>query len=181
MNDLFTGNLVRLTAPRAGDAEQFAVWSNDSEYRRFQDSRPVMPESEEQTTARIDSPDRRGRFEFRLRTVADDRLVGFAALLDIEWSHRQAMLAVGIADREFWGRGYGSDAVSLVLRYAFDELNLERLSLNVWSLNPRAVRAYEKAGFVRYAVLRGDTAKDGTRSDSILMAISNDQWRTRAD
>jgi RimJ/RimL family protein N-acetyltransferase len=168
-----------MAARRHEDDELFARWSNDSEFRRYQDSRPAMPESAGEFASRRDRTQETDRFEFRLRTIDDDRLIGFVNLLDIEWSQRNAMLAVGIADREYWGRGYGSDAVELMLSYAFDELNLDRVDLNVWSLNPRAIRAYEKAGFRRQVVVRGDTLKDGLRSDSILMTISYEDWRNR--
>ena len=180
MKDIFTGKLVRLAARHPEDAELFSLWSNDSEYRRYQDSRPATPESAQDFAGRRDRVEGGDIFEFRLRTRDDDRLIGFANLMDVQWNHRTAMLAVGVADREYWGKGYGSDAVDLVLRYAFDELNLDRVNLNVWSLNPRAIRAYEKAGFRREALLRGDTLKDGARSDSILMSIGQDEWRARA-
>lgn len=176
MSGLFRGRLVRLAASRPGDHAFFAETSSDSEYRRYQDAAPAMPYSEKESRAnrRDDEPN---RVSFHLRTVEDDRLIGFGALLSIRWNHRRAMLAIGIADRAYWGRGYGSDAVQLLLRYAFDELNLYRVGLNVWELNPRAVRAYEKAGFQREAVLRRDTLKDGCRSDSIMMGILQDEWR----
>ncbi|HEX5940286.1 MAG TPA: GNAT family protein [Dehalococcoidia bacterium] len=180
MKDIFTGKLVRLAARRPEDAELFSLWGNDSEYRRYQDSRPAMPESAAEFASRPEREPEADRFEFRLRTIEDDQLIGFVNLLEVQWSQRNAMLAVGVADREYWGKGYGSDAVSLALRYAFDELNLHRLNLNVWSLNPRAIRAYEKAGFVRRALLRGDTLKDAVRSDSILMSITQDEWRARS-
>lgn len=179
MNELFKGKLIRLSACRSEDDEHFARWSNDSEYARFQDSRPAMPLTTAEFAERREQRHEHDRIEFRLRTLGEDRLIGFTALLDVEWTHRRAMLAVGIADREYWARGYGSDAVDLMVRYAFDELNLDRVNLNVWSLNPRAIRAYEKAGFESCAVLRGDTLKDGQRSDSILMTLSQSEWRTR--
>jgi RimJ/RimL family protein N-acetyltransferase len=177
VNDIFTGRLVRLAARRAEDDESFASWSNDSEYRRYQDSRPAMPESTEDFAGRRDRDEAGNIFEFRLRTIDGDHLIGFVNLMEVQWNHRAAMLAVGVANRDYWGRGYGSDAIELMLRYAFDELNLARVSLNVWSLNPRGIRAYEKAGFRREVVLRSDTSKDGQRSDSIVMAITADDWR----
>ena len=85
-------------------------------------------------------------FGFHLRTLADDTLIGFVALFSIEWNNGVGTMAVGIGNPDYRGKGYGADALFLILRYAFAELNLHRVGLDVISYNSAAIRAYERAG-----------------------------------
>jgi RimJ/RimL family protein N-acetyltransferase len=85
-------------------------------------------------------------------------------------------LGVGIGNRAYWGQGYGSEAVRLTLGYAFEELNLHRVSLSVLGDNPRAIRAYEKCGFVREGQWRELAHYDGQWSDEVVMGILRSEW-----
>ncbi|HQE20210.1 MAG TPA: GNAT family protein, partial [Aggregatilineales bacterium] len=76
-------------------------------------------------------------------------------------------------------RGYGSDAVCVLLRFGFDELNLHRIELGVFDSNQRGIRAYEKAGFVEEGRRREVLWREGRYHDMILMSILEDEWRAR--
>ena len=90
-------------------------------------------------------------------------------------------MGIGIGERDCWGKGYGTDAMRVVLRFAFVELNLHRVGLNVFEYNPRAIRSYEKAGFVEEGRLRGFLHRNNRRWDLIFMGILRDEWeRTQA-
>lgn len=179
-SNLFRGRLIRLAAPRAEDAEILARWSENSDYLRFVDTDYARPKP---TRAFEDKPeddhDDRDELEFRLRTIEGDRLVGFVAIHNIEWNNQAGELSIGIGDPADWDRGYGSEALQLCLRYAFDELNLYRVGLDTISYNKRAIRVYEKAGFVSEGVRRGFGMRDGQRYDLVLMGILRDEWRDR--
>jgi len=77
------------------------------------------------------------------------RLIGFTGLWIADWNHRHSWVGIGLGEREFWGKGYGTDAMRLIVRYAFDELDLHRVSLTVFEYNTRAIRSYEKAASAR--------------------------------
>ena len=85
-------------------------------------------------------------------------------------------MGIGIGEREFWGKGYGTDAMDLILRYAFVELNLRRVSLNVFEFNQRALRSYEKAGFQLEGRQRQVMQREGRRSDILYMGILREEW-----
>ncbi len=175
--DLFRGQLVRLAAPRQEDAATLARWSHDAAYLRDVDTdyaRPRPPEA----FAPPGTADTNA-IEFRLRTLDDDRLIGFVALHSIEWNNRAGLLSLGIGEPDYRGRGYGSDALRLILHYAFDELNLERVGLDVISNNAAAIRAYERAGFRREGALRSAVLRDGQHHDRILMGMLRDEWLER--
>jgi RimJ/RimL family protein N-acetyltransferase len=175
--NLFRGKLVRLVAPSERDAPTLARWSEDTEYLRAVDSDYARPLSPEEFALRL-SPDQAdpNRLEFHLRTLADDRLIGFVALHSVEWNNGAALLAIGIGEARYRGKGYGTDALQLILRFAFHELNLFRVGLDVIATNSRAIRAYEKLGFRCEGRMRGAVLRDGCRTDRILMGILRDEW-----
>ena len=91
----------------------------------------------------------------------------------------RARLAIGIFDRRFWSRGYGSEAIRLVLGYAFEQLELHRVDLRVLAYNARAIRAYEKCGFVREGVERESAWVDGGWCDDVIMGILEHEYRAQ--
>lgn len=176
-HDLFQGKLVRLAAAAEGDAATFARWTEDAEYLRGLDTDYARPLSVEHMGQMLErSPHDRGGVEFRIRTLTEDKLIGFVALHSIEWNNRAARLAIGIGEAEYRGRGYGTDALRVALRYAFHELNLERVGLDVNSNNARAIRAYEKAGFRHEGVMRHALLRDGQWHDRLMMGILIGEW-----
>lgn len=175
--DLFRGERVRLAAPAEEDAEIFSRWTEDAEYLRALDTDYARPMSVQEMAKRLEQfiqdP---STVEFRIRTLEDNRLIGFVALHTIEWNNRSANLAIGIGEPGYRGQGYGTDALRAVLRYAFHEMNLERVGLNVNGNNARAIRAYEKAGFRREGTMRRALLRDGVWQDRIIMGILREEW-----
>lgn len=174
---LFTGKLVRLAAPRPEDNEHFAKWSENDEYLRVMDNdpaRPMTPEGWTQFEAGfLNSPT---CFNFHLRTIADDTLIGLVVLAGIQWMHQAASLGIGIGDPTYWGRGYGTDALQLILGYAFRELNLYRVGSTTISYNIRSMKAHEKVGFRKEGVQRSLIHREGQRFDLIEYGILHPEW-----
>ena len=174
---IFTGRLVRLAAPRPDDHEAFARWSENDQYLRITDNDPARPLSAEAhaawETPFLQSPT---SFIFRIRTLADDALIGVVALGDVQWMHQCAMLGIAIGDPDYWGKGYGSDAIDLMLRYAFLELNLYRVWLTTIAYNERARRAFEKAGFRPEGAWREMIHRDGQRFDVLHYGLLRHEW-----
>ncbi len=177
---LFQGELVRLTAMNPeSDAELFARWASDSEYLRLLDTTPAYPwpakRIKEELEKLVEKEGLRD-FNFTIRALADDRPIGFIELDGIEWAHGEGFVGIGIGEREAWNKGYGTDAMRVILRYAFMELNLHRVSLDVFEYNPRAIRSYEKAGFVVEGRQREFLDREGKRWDFIYMGILREEW-----
>ena len=178
-SDLFIGKLVRLAAPSEDEKAAFARWSTDPDYLRHLDDDPVRPMAAEHFTL----PRKEGAsnsFEFRIRTLADDKLIGFVVLFSIKWNNGACTLAIGIGEPDFRGKGYGTDALNLAVGFAFRELNLHRVGLTVISYNAAAIRAYERVGFVQEGVRREAIHRDGKRYDEILMGILRAEWEQRS-
>lgn len=164
---------VNLVAVEAGPAAEIERrWWDDSEFGRLQDYDIWRPRSQEQAEEGLREqlePDS-GSYPFHLRLADDGRLIGFVGLW-VDWPNREAWLGVGIGERDCWGQGYGTEAVQQALSFAFDELGLHRVTLDVLAANPRALRAYQKAGFVIEGRIRRRNNYGGKRIDDICMGI----------
>jgi RimJ/RimL family protein N-acetyltransferase len=180
MNDLLHGQLVRLAAANSEiDAEAMGRWSRDSEYLRLLDSDPATPKSAKQRKEEIAQwleHEQANSFGFMIRALSDNRLIGFAGLGGINWNNGDGWIGIGIGEREDWGKGYGTDAMRIMLRFAFSELNLHRVSLSVYAYNPRAIRSYEKAGFRVEGRARQVVNRDGRRGDEVFMGVLREEW-----
>ncbi|HEX2992991.1 MAG TPA: GNAT family protein [Anaerolineales bacterium] len=181
MKDLFRGELVRLTAEEPETVAKSEVrWQRDSEFIRLADGDPVRLNSEKRirewlTESRVDRGLKPERYSFWARTLEDDRLIG-EFILSLDLIHSVAWVGIAIGERDFWGKGYGTDMMRLCLRYAFLELGVQRVSLGLHEYNPRALRSYEKAGFRLEGRTRGDLLREGKRYDSLWMGVLREEW-----
>lgn len=180
MNDIFRGKLVRLSA---FDPEELSKaiprWYRNSEYFRLLNSsaRPMQSSKaaakwmeEEVGAVSLES------YYFSIRTLAEDKLIGEIGLDVVNWPGRDAFVGLGIGETDYWSRGYGTDVMNVLLRFAFMEINLRRVSLGVFEYNPRAIRSYEKAGFRHEGRLRSLLYREGRRWDNLFMGILREEW-----
>ncbi|HJS29622.1 MAG TPA: GNAT family protein [Anaerolineales bacterium] len=181
--NLFVGKLVKLAAVEPEKAAPlFSRWSRDAEFERLLDSNAPRLFSAATIKTWIEEEMEKEIVNFAffmIQTLEDDRPIGFIDLGYRNWHTGNAWVGIGIGERDSWGKGYGTDAMRLILRYAFDELNLHRVSLGVFEFNPRAMRSYEKAGFTVEGRERAAIHRDGRRWDVILMGILRSEWEAQ--
>jgi RimJ/RimL family protein N-acetyltransferase len=163
------------------DAEIESRWTHDPEYLRLLNTEPARPASPAQIKKRNeaiekDAEENKNLFHFTIRMRADDRLIGFARIQWIEWTHGNGWVKMGIGSPSDRGQGYGSEALRLLLRYAFAELNLFRLSAVIPEYNPVALHMFKKAGFVEEVCRRQALNRDGRRWDLIYMGLLREEW-----
>ncbi len=178
--DLLYGDLVHLTAEDpAALAEACSCWNADSEFLRLLDAKPANQLSARKITEWIQQDQEKEPQPFTLfaiRTIEGEHLIGWMDLEGTLFPHGEAFVGIGIGDRDYWGKGYGTDAMRVILRYAFQELNLRRVALDTFEYNPRAIRSYEKAGFVQEGAVREYLYREGKRWDLIFMGILREEW-----
>ena len=109
----------------------------------------------------------------------NDQVIGDIQIGDIDTFNRNAFIRIAIDQSAYQGKGYGSEAIQLMLDYGFGILNLHRIELNVFAYNERAIHTYEKLGFVREGVQRQALYYDHAYHDSILMSILADEYRAK--
>jgi RimJ/RimL family protein N-acetyltransferase len=175
-NVLLTGQLVTLAAVNSdADAGIIARWSNDSQFWRLAHTDPALPVLPKSVKQKLeDEPIERTRFA--IRTMVEDRLIGLIGLYTIFQPQREAFMGIQIGERDYWGKGFGTDALRVLLRYGFDELNLQRVSLSVLEGNERAMRSYEKCGFRYEGRERQVWTYDSRRWDEIYMGLLREEW-----
>lgn len=177
-SNLLHGEKARLTAVNSYDLSTLARWWADSDFLRHYDSTPAYPKTEDQLARRVEGgQDGRENFLFAIRPLATDEIVGLFELDGIIWSHRTSGLSIGIGNAEHRRQGYAADAMRVGLNFAFNELNLYRIYLSVFSYNEAAIALYEKLGFTREGVYREHLERDGRRFDMIHYGILRHEWR----
>ncbi|MGA2489637.1 MAG: GNAT family protein [Anaerolineales bacterium] len=183
-NSLYEGRLVRLgPLDHEKDPPVVAGWTHDPLWRSVQDgvARPLSLEAVRRLLERIEKQmeETKNIFHFTLRLKDDNRLVGLARIFWIDFHNGTGVLNLGIGDAADRRHGYGAEALSLLLRFAFDDLNLHRLS--AW---PSAdalpfIRMIEKAGFKEEGRRREAAFHDGSYWDVILMGLLRSEWEKK--
>jgi RimJ/RimL family protein N-acetyltransferase len=112
---------------------------------------------------------------FCMETI-EGKLIGNIGIMHLDWLNRKADIGVMIGEKEYWSKGYGTEAINLLLRYMFEELNLERIGLYCDEENLRAQRSYQKCGFRVEGKLRHYLFKNGQFIDDIMMSILRSDW-----
>lgn len=165
------GRLVRLRAREPEDEPLLYRWFNDPEVTQHLTLR--YPLSHAQEKAFIESTSRIGynNASFGVETIAESRLIGGVGLENVSPENRSAILGIAIGDKAFWDGGYGTDAMRVLCRFAFEMMNLHRIELEVYAENARAIHVYQKVGFQLEGTRRQATFKFGRYQDVHVMGL----------
>jgi RimJ/RimL family protein N-acetyltransferase len=174
---------VILRGVRRDDLPRLNEFNNDPEVEVAGGGDPPMPQSLERLEAEFDENAKKGgRDGTWFAMEAEGRLIGQCALFGFDEFHgtgHGCELGITIGDKEYWGRGYGREAVNLLLDYAFTHWNVERVGLRVMSINERAIGAYRACGFVEEGRLRHHAWNNGHYVDTVCMSVLRDEWQER--
>jgi RimJ/RimL family protein N-acetyltransferase len=183
-NPLYVGSLVRLgPLDHEKDPPVIACWTHDQLWRSMLDgvARPVSTEAVRRLLDKVEKQmeETKNLFHFTLRARDDNRLVGLARIFGIDFHNGTGVLDMGIGDSSDRRHGFGSDALNLLLHFAFDDLNLHRLS--VWSSadNLPFIQMVEKAGFEEEALRREAIFHDGSYWDQVLLGLLRTKWEKK--
>lgn len=175
------GERVRLRAIERSDIPTFVRWFNDPEVRRYLLAyAPLSVAQEEQWFEdMLQRIHRQEDFLFAVEARVGDEWVhiGNVGLRRMDWKNRCAVFGIALGEKAYWGQGYGTDATRTMLRFAFEELNLHRVELEVWGENARAIRCYEKAGFRHEGTRRQAIFSEGQYHDAHQMSILREEFR----
>ena len=176
------GKLVRLRPYQKTDIEDLMKSVNDEEVTRYLGSQMTPPASRSGEEAFLEMAMTHSETHkvFAIETMARE-YAGGIDLRVIDQIDRRAEVGIVIGVKDFWGRGYGTEAMRLMLRFAFGRLNLNRVSLRVFDYNQRAIKSYEKCGFIKEGLLRQDRYYDGQYHDTLVMAILRREFEALAN
>ena len=177
---MLTGDRVVLRAIERGDLPRLWELVGDFEVAVLGNPGPVLPQSLAEFEANFDqdpSQPRKDRAYFGIEVAGE--LIGSSGLHRIDHFSRSCELGIGIG-REYWGKGFGQDAVRTLVDYAFEHLNMNRVSLYTLAQDPRAVGAYRKAGFVEEGRIRQHAWVRGRFEDELVMSVLREEWTPRS-
>lgn len=167
--------LVPFDAER--DSKKIAGWRTNSEYLRLADGDIARQFSVENIKKWLEGEELADSWVFFIIQTKDtDEAIGEISLGGFKGRHSNVFVGISIGDPQNWGKGYGTDAMRLILKYGFGILNLHHISLTVFENNPRGVRSYEKAGFKMEGAQRQFLNRDGRRWDMYRMGILKSEW-----
>jgi RimJ/RimL family protein N-acetyltransferase len=174
------GKLVRLRAYEKSDLDAVMKWVNDEEVTDMLGGEmlvyPVSSLAEEKFIEAAALPSNKQK-TLVIETLAEPRYIGSISFNVIDWHSRHAGLGIVIGDKSLWGKGYGTDAMRVMMRLGFDKMNLHRLWLHVHDYNARAIASYEKCGFKREGLLRQEHFARGQYHDTVVMGILDSEYR----
>lgn len=162
---------VRLRPLRNADARLLYDWITDRELVLLNSAFHPVSEADHEAWVAAMMAKRSDLVIFVIEERATATATGTCQLLNINWRHRSAELQIRIGDAASRGKGLGTEAVRLLCEFGFADLNLHRIYLQVFASNARAIRVYEKAGFIREGVLRQAVHIDGQWEDVVPMGL----------
>ncbi len=175
---MLTAKGIRLRGAERSDLPNFVRWLNDPDvYQNLVIRTPMSLADEERwfegNTAR---PPHEQVLVIEVETPQGWQPVGNTSLMDFDWPSACAEVGIFIGEKELWGQGIGQRALRLVLKYAFHDLNLNRVGLRVYETNQHAIRCYEAVGFQHEGRLRQAMNRKGRLVDILLMSVLRSEW-----
>lgn len=169
------GERIYLSPRSIEDAEQFTEWLNDFETTDYLGRSDILTtlEGEKKYLEENSNPEA----TFVIVTLEDNKMIGTVSLERINWLNRTATLGVFIGDKEYRSKGYGTEAIKLLLEYGFKYMNLNNIKLDLMEFNERALKCYQKCGFKEYGRRRKCRFINGKYYDSISMDILADEFQ----
>ncbi|GAB4325388.1 MAG: GNAT family protein [Promethearchaeota archaeon] len=174
---MLAGKLVRLVPLRREYLEKFVEWLSDPEVTRYlKVFQPITMEYEEEWYERGSEARRAVEFRFAILPLSDDDLVGNCAIV-VDWKNRVGTVGLLIGRKDLWGSGLGTEALSLLVEYGFATLGMHRVQLEAYEENARAMRVYQKVGFVEEGRRREALFSEDKFHDAIVMGLLHRDWR----
>jgi [ribosomal protein S5]-alanine N-acetyltransferase len=165
---MFLGPRITLGAFAPDDYAAMYCWANDVVAARL--DRAFRPTNLRDIVASCETTNDASRVILAIRQRADPKIIGYVHIHNINAVHRSADLGIRIGDEKHRGQGFGKEALAMALNYCWNHLNLERVSLNVFRHNARAIAAYSACGFKKEGTLKRFLFVDGAWVDLVLMA-----------
>jgi len=165
------GNKVYVRTLKRSDLAKIVQWKNDPEIAYLVRGCPIQTNLRLESK-RFDKTREEGDGTRLMITTKQGEPIGMIALGDIDKTNKKASLGMLIGEKQYWNRGYGSDALIALIDYMFNKLDFNRVSLEVFDYNHRAKRAYEKIGFKVEGVQREGLIQGNEYHDIYLMGIT---------
>jgi diamine N-acetyltransferase len=176
---MIEGKQVRLRAIERSDLPRFVEWLNDPEViENLYLYVPLSLGQEENWYQEIlTKPVEEQPLAIEVKQGEGWKTIGTMAFVSINWHDHSSEIGIAIGDKSNWNKGYGTDALRLLLKYGFQTVGLNRIWLRVYETNQRGIRAYTKAGFVHEGIMRQARWQNGKFIHMHIMSVLREEWR----
>jgi len=178
---MLEGERVKLGPIKREYIDAFLKWFNDPEILQYLAGfLPMTRMAEEEWMENLKNRDDTIRFSIVLpQEDGSEKLIGNCGIHNIDWKNRVADVGIVIGEKEYQNKGFGTEAMELLLEYAFNTVNLHRIELYTYEYNDRAIKSYTKVGFVEEGRRRQFMYFKGKYYDAILMGILAEEWNEK--
>jgi RimJ/RimL family protein N-acetyltransferase len=177
---MYTGEKIRLREYRKEDIPKALKFMNDPEIKRFlTPGIPFLYTLEDETKWYDGQSALKDTYNFAIESLDEKNYIGGCGINSLDWKNSVAVVGIYIGEKTFWGKGYGTDAMNVLIKFIFEQMNINKIKLNVYDFNQRAVKSYEKSGFVKEGVLRQEIYKDGKYHDEYVMGLLRSEYEAR--
>jgi diamine N-acetyltransferase len=178
---MIIGDQIRLRAIEKDDLPFYVKWLNDPEVKRGLSI--ILPLSLAEEEDWFEEMRKRSPFERPLAIEIQPNpkkdewvFVGNGGFFGIDWQNRMAEIGIHIGEKKYWDQGFGTGTMQLFVKHGFENLNLNRVWLRVFETNSRAIRSYEKAGFIHEGKYRQGQYIEGKYVDVMIMSVLRSEW-----
>lgn len=146
---MYYGEKVCLRAYKEEDIPIVTKFVNDGELKKLLAPGIPFPITlwEEDEWVKSQKGNKNGEYNFAIEDIETNNYIGGCGINEVNWTTRVATVGIMVGDKDYWNKGYGTDAMKVLMKFIFDNMNIRKIKLNVFSFNIRAQRCYEKCGF----------------------------------
>jgi RimJ/RimL family protein N-acetyltransferase len=176
---MLKGKLVTLRPVKRSDITYFLKWFNDPEVIQYLGMYLPMTEmAEEKWIEELGTTRARSDVVFVIEAIEgrSNKPIGSCGLHGISPKDHNATFGIAIGEKDHWGKGYGTEAARLIIRYGFEQLNLHRINSGAIGFNERSIRMHKKVGFTEEGRQRQAMFKNGAFHDHVLFGLLRDEW-----
>ncbi|MBD7915645.1 GNAT family N-acetyltransferase [Clostridium sp. Sa3CUN1] len=176
---MYFGKKVVLREFREEDIKIATSFINDYDIATMLTKQAIIPiskEAEEQSI-RNRSKLNDNRIDFAIESIEEEKYIGNCSIVNIDYKNSNCVIGIKIGSKDDWGKGYGTDAINVLLKFIFFELNINKVKLTVYEYNERAINTYIKSGFNVEGRLIKEIYRNGKYYDEILLAIFKENFK----
>ena len=178
---MLEGMKVRLAPLERKHIDLFLKWFNDPEITQYLTMyKPMTRDMEEEWFTGLKNKEDSVYFSIHINDEeSSDKVIGNCAIQDINNKNRACSCGIAIGEKKFQNKGYGTEAMELLVEYGFNTLNMNRIELSVFDFNSRAFNTYQKVGFIEEGRKRQARYHNGKYQDEIIMAVLREDWEKK--
>ena len=182
-HSVIIGDKVWLQCLEESDVEgPYLDWLNDEEVTRYLTGVRHSPVTKDYLLDYIQSMAQSNKdILFAIHDAESKEFIGTSHFGPIDWLNRSAAIGILIGNKRYWGKGYGTEAIRLVLDYAFKSLNLQKITAGIVAIHQPSIKAFKKAGFENESQAKGHLFLDGKYYDYIYMGINHDDFLSKGE